>query len=128
LIELLVVIAILGLLIGIAAPAVLKYLDSSKASTAIIDVSNLSSALELYKLDMGGYPTTQEGLPALMMAPSGTASWNGPYLKAKGMSGLNDPWGHPFLYRMPGEHGDFDLWSGGPHGTDSYAHPTIANW
>lgn len=126
LIELLVVLAILALLVGISTPMVLSYLDSSKVSTAKIEISNLSSALELYKLAEGDYPTAQQGLSALLVAPPDAVNWTGPFLK--GASGVNDPWGHPFHYRIPGEHGEFDLWSDGPHGTDSDDHPTIANW
>lgn len=109
LIELLVVLAILGLLAAIATPRVLHYLSSAKTTTATVQVESLSSALDLFKFDVGRYPTTQEGLAALLTDPGGVAHWHGPYIKSR--SSLDDPWGHPYVYRSPGEKGDFDLFS-----------------
>jgi len=128
LIELLVVLAILGLLAAIATPQVFKYLNNAKISSARTQVESLSSALDLFRLDAGRYPTTQEGLKALIEAPSGLDVWNGPYVKKK--ASLIDPWGHPYQYRSPGEHGEFDLFSDGPNaGSAGDAEsPTIANW
>ncbi|HUD52756.1 type II secretion system major pseudopilin GspG, partial [Parvibaculum sp.] len=125
LIELLVVLAILALLTAIATPQVLKYLASAKVSAAHTQVESLSSALDLYKLDVGRYPNTQEGLSALVAAPAGVDSWNGPYVKKK--TSLVDPWGHPYGYRSPGEHGEFDLYSDGPDtgGTQNGGAPAI---
>jgi general secretion pathway protein G len=111
LLELLVVLAILGLLAAIVAPRVISYLGSSRSKTAAIQVKNIASSLELYRLDAGRYPTEQEGLAALVKAPSGAAAWNGPYLGDK--SALNDPWGRPYHYVSPGKHGEFDLFSYG---------------
>ena len=108
LIELLVVLVILGLLAGLVGPKVLGYLGSSRTKTAKLQIEQLSAALDLYKLDMGTYP---DNLAALVAAPSGAAAWHGPYL-AKG-NVPNDPWGHPYHYRLPGQHGEFDLWSFG---------------
>lgn len=128
LMELLVVLAILGFLAAVATPQVLKYLDSSRVSTARTEVANISSALEMFKYDVGRYPTTAEGLSALVKAPPGVDDWNGPYLKKQ--SGIVDPWGHPYNYKSPGEHGDFDLYSYGPSGTqtDADAKPKVASW
>lgn len=128
LIELLVVLAILGLLAAIATPQVLKYLASAKVSAAHTQVESLSSALDLFKLDVGRYPTTQEGLDALVAVPAGVTSWNGPYIKKK--TGLVDPWGHPYSYRSPGEHGEFDLSSHGPEGGEAGdgGLPAITSW
>lgn len=128
LIELLVVLAILGFLAAIATPQVLKYLASAKMSTAHTQVESLSSALDLYKLDAGRYPTTQEGLDALVTAPAGTETWNGPYVKKK--ASLVDPWGHLYGYRSPGEHGEYDLYSDGPDGgaAGSGGTPKITSW
>lgn len=126
LIELLVVLAILALLVGIATPLVLNYLSSAKMSVAKVQVENFGTALDLFKLDMGGYPTQQQGLQALIAAPEGAADWHGPYVKKT--TNLKDPWGHMYQYRIPGQHGDYDLWSEGPHGDDNGATPQIANW
>jgi general secretion pathway protein G len=106
---LLVVLAILGLLIGLVAPPVIRYLGRAKTDVAKVDIHNLESALDLYRLDLGRYPTQAEGLPALVEKPAGLEHWQGPYLKQKTVPA--DPWGHPYHYRIPGEHGEFDLYS-----------------
>jgi general secretion pathway protein G len=127
LMELLVVLAILGLLAAIATPMVLKYLDSAKLGTAKTEIANLSAGLDLFKYDVGRYPTMQEGLDALVKAPPTADNWNGPYVKTT--TNLKDPWGHPFGYRSPGEHSEFDLYSDGPTGKeDTGEKPAIANW
>lgn len=128
LIELLVVLAILGFLAAIATVQVIRYLDSAKVSTARTEVSNIAAGLDLYKLDVGGYPTTQQGLESLVKAPDGAQNWNGPYIKKT--TSLNDPWGHPYNYRSPGQYGEFDLYSFGPKGDEGNtgAKPLIANW
>jgi general secretion pathway protein G len=107
LVELLVVLVILVLLAGLVAPRVIGYLGSSRTKTAKVQIQSLSTALELYKVDTGRYPTTGEGLKALTEAPPGTPAWNGPYLTRKEVPG--DPWGRPYTYRSPGEHGPFDI-------------------
>jgi len=111
LIELLVVLVILGLLAGLVGPKVLSYLGSSRTKTAHLQIEQLGAALDLYKLDSGGYPSSAQGLAALVAAPPGAANWHGPYL-AKGKL-PDDPWGHPYHYRQPGQHGDYDLCSFG---------------
>jgi general secretion pathway protein G len=111
LIELLVVLVILGLLAGLVGPKVLGYLGGSRTKTAKLQIEQLSSALDLYKLDNGAYPDSNQGLAALVKAPPDTANWHGPYL-AKGLV-PDDPWQHPYHYRFPGQHGEFDLWSYG---------------
>lgn len=127
LVELLVVLAILGLLAAIATPQVIKYLDHARVSTAKTEIENLSTALDLFKFDVGRYPTTQEGLTALVSAPPGSVTWNGPYIKKN--SNLIDPWGHAFHYRAPGQHGEFDIYSSGPEDRDDLSgHPALANW
>ena len=127
LIELLVVLAILGFLAVISTPAVFKYLESAKLSTAKTEVANLSASLDLFKLDVGRYPTAAEGLESLRTAPSGLAEWNGPYVSRT--TTLSDPWRRPYQYAYPGEHGDFDLYSYGPNGdTGGRAKPAVANW
>ena len=109
LIELLVVLVILGLLAGLVGPKVLGYLDSSRTKTAHLQIEELGAALDLYKLDNGSYPDGAQGLAALVAAPPGSTKWHGPYL-AKGKL-PDDPWGHAYHYRRPGQHGDYDLYS-----------------
>jgi general secretion pathway protein G len=109
LIELLVVLVILGLLAGLVGPQVMKYLGSAKTDSARLQIEDLAASLDLYRLEVGRYPSTQEGLEALVEAPPGARNWNGPYLKKKQVP--KDPWGNEFHYRSPGEHGPFDLYS-----------------
>ena len=116
LLELLVVLAILGLLIGLVAPAALRQLGSAKEKIAHQSIERLASVLDIYKLDVGSYPTTEQGLQALLVRPDGVDHWSGPYLKGDALP--QDPWGHPFLYRMPSERSghEYDLYSLGPSG------------
>ena len=92
LIELLVVLAILGLLAGLVGPRVLSQLGGAKTKTAAVQIRDLEQAAELFKLDVGRFPTSQEGLEALVAAPPAATGWNGPYLR-KGLP--DDPWGNP---------------------------------
>jgi general secretion pathway protein G len=114
LVEILVVITIIGLIMALVGPRVLNYLAESKVKAARIQVESFASSLDLFYLDAGRYPTTSEGLTALAARPGGIDSWNGPYLR----TGLvpNDPWGHPYIYRSPGEHGPYDIVSYGSDG------------
>ncbi len=116
LVELLVVLVILGLIAAFAAPQVIKYLGRAKTDAARIQIERLSGVLDLYRLEVGGYPATDEGLQALMEQPPDAEMWNGPYLKKADV--LNDPWGRPYIYQSPGEHGDFDLSTLGADGSD----------
>jgi general secretion pathway protein G len=111
LLELLVVLAILGLLIGLVAPAALRQLGSAKHKVAEQSVERLAGVLDLYKLDVGAYPSTEQGLKALTQPPSGVKNWSGPYLKGEGVP--DDPWGRPFIYRRPSTRPghDFDLYT-----------------
>jgi len=109
LIELLVVLLILGLLAGLVGPRVLKHLGSAKTDTAQLQIAEFGAGLDLFHLEVGRYPTTEEGLGALSEAPRGVERWNGPYLKKRDIP--PDPWGNAYLYRAPGEHGDYDLYS-----------------
>ena len=113
LIEILVVLAILGLLAGLVGPNLLNRLDSAKSKTANVQIKDLEQGLEMFKLDVGRFPTTEEGLEALQSQPSNAAGWNGPYLK--GMVPV-DPWGRGYLYKSPGEHADVDILSYGEDG------------
>ena len=116
LLELLVVIAILGLLVAFVAPAALRQLGGAKNSVARQQVERLGSVLDLYKLDVGGYPSTEQGIASLVSKPSDVENWNGPYLK--GEQQPKDPWNHPWLYRSPSTRSghDYDLCSGGASG------------
>ena len=109
LLELLVVLAILGLLAAIVGPQVIKYLGSSKTQTASVQAKNIAGSLELFRLDAGRYPTAQEGLGALMKSPPSVPVWNGPYLPQA--TALIDPWGNPYQFKSPGEHGEVDVFS-----------------
>jgi general secretion pathway protein G len=111
LLELLVVIVILGLLIGLVAPAVLRQLGHAKDSIARQSIAQISSVLDLYKLDAGSYPSTQDGLQALITKPDDVDNWSGPYLKTSNLP--LDPWGHQYLYQQPSTRAglDYDLCS-----------------
>lgn len=109
LIELLVVLVILGLLAGLVGPQVLRYLGGAKSDTARLQIEELGAGLDLYHLETGRYPNTEEGLAALVEQPVGVSNWNGPYLKKKTLP--KDPWGNEYQYRSPGEHGMYDLYS-----------------
>ena len=109
LIELLVVLVILGLLAGLVGPQVLRYLGGAKSDTARLQIEELGAGLDLYHLETGRYPTTEEGLAALVEQPVGVSNWNGPYLKKKTLP--KDPWGNEYQYRSPGENGMYDLYS-----------------
>ncbi len=127
LIELMVVMIILGLLAALVAPRVLNRLGKSKQKIAKTQIEMLASALDQFKLDTGRYPTTEEGLKALIENP-GIKGWDGPYLKKKVIP--KDPWGRDYIYKCPGEHGDFDLYSlgadGKPGGTGENA--DVVSW
>jgi general secretion pathway protein G len=128
LVEMLVVLAIIGLVVGLVGPRVLNYLSDSKVKTARIQIDGLSSALDLYYLDNGAYPASNDGLAALVTKPSGATNWNGPYLKS--ISVPNDPWGKPYVYAAPGQHGPYDIMSLGPEGREggTGAAAAITSW
>lgn len=114
LIELLVVLAILGLLAAIAVPQVLKYLGRAKEDVVNVQVQALATSLDLFDLDIGRYPTDQEGLNALVQKPAGIDRWNGPYVTKA--TSLIDPWGRPYVYRQLDQTGNYLLYSLGPDG------------
>jgi general secretion pathway protein G len=116
LIELLVVLVILGLLGGIVGPRVMKHVGRAKSDTARLQIEDLSAALDVYSLENGDYPSTEQGLGALVQAPSNAENWNGPYLRKEKVP--TDPWGNEYHYRAPGEHGPFDLYSLGKDNAD----------
>jgi len=114
LIELLVVMVILGLLAAIVLPNYMRKVDTTKIQAARTQIQSLSTALDSFRLDVGRYPTSEEGLNALRQKPSGADRWDGPYLQKEVP---NDPWGHAYVYKAPGDHGGFDLVSYGADGT-----------
>ena len=114
LIELLVVLAILGMIVGLVGPRVMKHLGTAKSDTARLQIVDLGAALDLFYLENGRYPTTQEGLTALVQKPADLDNWNGPYLKKKMIP--KDPWEHDYQYQSPGQNGEYDLYS---HGADN---------
>ena len=113
LLELLIVVLILGLLTSYVAPRLLGQISKSERQTALLQVNSLSKALDAFRLDVGRYPSTSEGLGALTKQPAGAASWRGPYLQS---DAPRDPWGNAYVYRSPGASGDYDLLSFGKDG------------
>jgi general secretion pathway protein G len=124
LIELIVVLVILGLLAAVVAPNVYNKLAKGKDQIARIQIKELEGALQLFLFDMGRYPTSSEGLDALVRNPGNLDAWRGPYL-AKDVP--KDPWGKPYTYRCPGMHGDYDLLSFGPDGNEG-GDDDICSW
>jgi general secretion pathway protein G len=110
LIELLVVLLIIGLLAGLAGPALYQRIKPARHSTAKAQIQNFVTALENYAIDVGRYPTKQEGLQALRVQPSGASGWMGPYINKEIPT---DPWDNPFEYRVPGKNGDYEILSFG---------------
>lgn len=112
LIELLVVVIVLGLLVGLVGPRLFGRVGQTKQAAAKAQIELIGAGLDQYRLDVGAYPNTSQGVDAMQKNP-GVQNWNGPYLKK---SVPKDPWGHPYKYRSPGQHGEYDLWSEGADG------------
>jgi general secretion pathway protein G len=127
LLEIMVVIVIIGLLIGIVAPAVLHQLGRARVSIAGQSIEQMSSVLDMYKLDTGSYPSSDQGLAALVTQPAGVDNWNGPYVKADKLP--VDPWNHPYIYRDPSNRANmpYDLCSRGPNATADDTQHLICN-
>lgn len=113
LLELLVVMVIIGLLVGYVGPRYFSQIGKSEVKTAQSQIQSFSKSLDMYRLDAGIYPTSEQGLGALVQKPANEAKWNGPYLQKAAPA---DPWGHPYVYKSPGEHGEYDLLSYGKDG------------
>ena len=111
LLELMVVLLILALLATIAAPRVTKYLSKAKTESARIQVDALGAAVDAFHLDVGRFPTQEEGLNALLAKPADAVGWDGPYLKKR--DSLLDPWRRPYRYRQPGKHGEYEVYTFG---------------
>ena len=116
LMEMLVVLVVIGLIAAVAIPQVMRLLESAKHKSARIQLETLSQSLNYYQLDIGGYPSSEQGLKALWQSPGGNEAWNGPYVRQERQ--LLDPWGRPFIYRAPGQSGDYDLISLGGDGKE----------
>lgn len=116
LVEMLVVLVIIGLIMGLVGPRVLNYLTDAREKTARLQIESFSNALDLFYIDAGRYPTSAEGLAALAQRPPGVDTWNGPYLRDRSVPA--DPWGNAYVYRSPGQHGNYDIVSLGADGRD----------
>ncbi len=113
LIEIMVVVIIIGLLAALVGPRLFGKVSSAKQKAAKAQIELFGTALDTFRIDVGRYPTTEEGLKALRERPSGAEEWQGPYLPKEIPV---DPWGRPYIYKSPGEHGDYDLVSYGRDG------------
>lgn len=115
LMELLLVLVIIGLLAALVGPTLYQRIKPAKEAVARAQVENFATALDAYLLDVGHYPSMQDGLKALRARPEGTEKWNGPYLKKEIP---NDPWGNPFVYKVPGRNGGYEIISYGADGKE----------
>ena len=127
LLELLVVMVIIGLLAGYVGPRFFSQIGKSETKVAAAQIDAFGKALDQYRLDVGRYPSTAQGLQALQVAPTGESRWQGPYLKKAVPA---DPWGKPYQYRQPGEHGEYDILSLGADAQPGGEGPAadIGNW
>jgi general secretion pathway protein G len=116
LLELLVVLGIIAMLAGLVGPQVMKHMGESKVKAAKVQIEDLAQTLDMYKLDVGSYPTSEQGLNALIESPDGAQRWNGPYLRKSKVP--LDPWNQEYKYTSPGEHGKFDIVSLGADGKE----------
>lgn len=116
LLELLVVLGIIAMLAGLVGPQVMKHMGESKIKAAKVQIEDLAQTLDMYKLDVGSYPTSEQGLNALIENPGDVQRWNGPYLRKSKVP--LDPWNNEYKYTSPGEHGKFDIVSLGADGKD----------
>jgi general secretion pathway protein G len=116
LLELLVVLGIIAMLAGLVGPQVMKHMGESKVKAAKVQIEDLAQTMDMYKLDVGSYPTSEQGLNALIESPDGAQRWNGPYLRKSKVP--LDPWQQEYKYTSPGEHGKFDITSMGADGKE----------
>lgn len=128
LLELLVVLVVMALIAAIVTPQVMSMLGGAKSNSVALQIESLSTALNYYQLDVGAYPTQEQGLAALMAAPTDVRNWRGPYVRKR--QHLLDPWGRPFRYQVPGRKGAFDLYSLGADGKDGGDgdNADVGNW
>ena len=127
LLELLVVLVIIGLLAAYVGPKYFQQIGKSETKVAKAQLDGLQKALDQYRIDTGHFPNSQQGLAALNTAPSGEPQWQGPYLSKQVPK---DPWGRDYLYRSPGEHGEYDLWTFGKDGREGGTgdDQDVTNW
>ena len=127
LIELLVVMVIIAMFATIVGQRLFRNVEKARQTTAKAQINELESVLDAFKLDVGRYPTTEEGLQSLRSRPGGTDRWDGPYLKKDVPP---DPWQHPYVYRFPGQHGEYDLYSYGNDGQEGGdgENADVTNW
>jgi general secretion pathway protein G len=116
LLEVLVVLGIIVLLSAVVGPRLIGYFSKAKHDSARLQLDSLTNVLEIYYMDVGSYPSAEAGLEALLIKPDSAVGWAGPYLKKR--EGLSDPWGRPYAYRLPGEHGAYDVFSLGRDGKE----------
>jgi general secretion pathway protein G len=116
LIEILVVLVLIGVVLGVVGGNFIGRGEKAKADAARIEIGQIGQSLDLYKLEIGRYPTTQEGLQALIAAPAGVSNWNGPYWKKSTVP--KDPWGNEYKYAAPGQRGPYDILSWGADGKE----------
>lgn len=116
LIEILVVLTLIGIVMGIVGGNYLGQGEKAKQKAAKLEIEQIGQTLDLFKLEVGRYPTTQEGLQALITAPAGVSNWNGPYWKKNTLP--KDPWTNEYKYASPGQHGAYDVWSYGADGKE----------
>jgi len=128
LIEILVVLVLIGIVLGIVGGNFIGRGEKAKADAAKIEIGQIGQALDLFKLEVGRYPTSQEGLQALIGAPPGLTNWNGPYWKKSTLP--KDPWGNEYKYSAPGQHGPYDILSYGADGKEGGEGPSkdILSW
>ncbi|HEX6945532.1 MAG TPA: type II secretion system major pseudopilin GspG [Casimicrobiaceae bacterium] len=128
LIEILVVLVLIGIVLGIVGGNFIGRGEKAKADAAKIEIGQIGQALDLFKLEVGRYPSTQEGLQALITAPPGVSNWNGPYWKKSTLP--KDPWGNEYRYAAPGQHGAYDILSYGADGKEGGegADKDIGSW
>lgn len=116
LLELVMVLVIIGVILAMVGPRIFSNVGRANSEIAKTKIAEIGGQLELFKLDVGRYPTSQEGLGALLAAPAGVANWNGPYIRDP--KTLKDPWTRDFVYRSPAEKGGYDLFSLGADGKE----------
>lgn len=128
LLELLIVLVIMGLLTAVVAPQVMNMFSGAKSDTAALQVEAITTALNYYRLDTGAYPDMEHGLEALVKQPNEVPRWRGPYVRKRQY--LLDPWGKPYRYRMPGEHGPVDVFTLGADGREGGEGESadVGNW
>jgi len=126
--ELLAVLVIIGVVMGVVGSKFFGQAEEAKRKAAKIEINQIGQSLDLYKLEIGRYPTTSEGLQALITAPAGVSNWNGPYWKNGSLP--TDPWKNEYKYTAPGQHGAYDIVSLGPDGKEGGEGPDrdITSW